>query len=74
VLSRVSAVDVSKKFNVSYVMDDYCRVELGKVGDMSLKLTLVEEILTRRGTVNGAAVVNVSDLNKPTYRTIEALI
>lgn len=74
VLSRVSAVDVSKKFNVSYVMDDYCRVELGKVGDMSLKLTLVEEILTRRGTVNGAAVVNVSDLNKPTYRTIDALI
>ena len=71
VLSRVSSVDVSKKYNVSYVMDGCCRVELGKVGDMSLKLTLVDEILARKGGTDGRqAVVNVSDLTKPTYRAL----
>ena len=75
VLSRVSSVDVSKKFNVSYVMDDCYRVELGKVGDMSIKLTLVEEILSRKEGVDGMqAVVDVSDLTKPTYRAIDTLI
>ena len=72
VLSRVTSVDASKKYNVSYVMDGSCRVELGKVGDMALKLTLVEEILARKGGVEGvSAVVNVSDLTKPTYRATE---
>ena len=70
VLSRVTSVDASKKYNVSYVMDGCCRVEVGKVGDMSLKLTLVDEILARKGGVS-SAVVNVSDLTKPTYRTLE---
>ena len=75
VLSRVSSVDVSKKFNVSYVMDDCYRVELGKVGDMSIKLTLVEEILSRKEGKDGLqAVVDVSDLTKPTYRPIDTLI
>ena len=75
VLSRVTSVDAAKKYNVSYVMDGCCRVELGKVGDMTLKLTLVDEILARKGSAAGEqAVVNVSDLSKPTYRAIDTLI
>ena len=72
VLSRVTLVDASRKYDVSYVMDGCCRVELGKVGDMSLKLTLVDEILARRGDTDGTvqSVVNVSDLSKPTYRVL----
>ena len=71
VLSRVTSVDVSKKYDVSYVMENSCRVELGKVGDMSLKLTLVEEILSRKGADSATnAVVDVSDLQKPTYRAL----
>jgi cell division protein FtsQ len=73
VLPSVTYLDFSKKFSVSYVMQDTCRVELGKVSDMTAKLTMVDEILTRRGGVDAdCAVVDVSNLQKPTYRVISA--
>ena len=68
-LDDVTAVDVSHKYNVSYVLNDACRVELGKVGNTTVKLLLVDEILSRKGGESGSAsVVNVSDPQKPTYR------
>ena len=67
----VTAIDFSKKFSVSYVLRDACRVELGKVGDMDLKLLLVEEILAKKGADTGTrSVVDVSNPDKPTYRAL----
>ena len=67
-LDRVTAVDFSKKFQVSYVMDGKCLVELGKVDDLDTKLMLVDEIIGTKGTVDTYSVVNVSSTDKPTYR------
>jgi len=48
-------------------------VELGKVNDMTLKLAVIEEILALKGGVGVApAVIDVSDLQKPTYRELSA--
>ena len=67
-LDRVTALDVTSKFRLSYRTEDGCRVDLGKAGELSAKLALAEEIIDRRG--EGDAIVDVSDLQKPTYRRI----
>ena len=77
-LSTVTSLDFSKKYSVSYIVEESCRVELGKVSDMNTKLAIVEEILSLKGGATAApSVVDVSNLQKPTYRvlgTAEALM
>lgn len=68
ILEDVTSIDFSKKFQVSYVMNGKCLVELGRVGDLDTKLMLVREILDARGEENAYAIVNVSSTEKPTYR------
>ncbi len=68
ILSSVTYIDFSQKFQVSYVMDGTCRVKLGKVGDLDTKLMLVEEILSAKGNLDTYAIVDVSSTEKPTYR------
>lgn len=68
ILEDVTFVDFSKKFQVSYVMNGNCRVELGKVGDLDTKLMLVKEILATKAENEVYAIVNVSSTDKPTYR------
>ena len=71
ILSSVSSLDFSKKYSVSYVLLNRCRVELGKVSQMDTKLAIVEQILTQKGGADAAmSVVDVSDLQKPTYRVL----
>ena len=70
VLDRVTALDVTSKFRLSYQTEGGCRVELGKAGELSTKLALVQEILDRRG--EESAVVDVSDPQKPTYRRVDS--
>lgn len=72
VLDRVTSLDVSSKFNVSYVTDNSCCVQLGKVSNMDTKLALVGEILSRRGEIGADvySVVDVTDTQKPTYRAL----
>ena len=68
---RVTDLDVSKKFSVSYVLDSTCRVELGDVGELDLKLVLVEEILAQKNAdMSTRSVVDVSNPQKPTYRAL----
>lgn len=70
---RVTSIDFSKKFSVSYVLQDTCRVQLGKVSNLETKLALVDEILARRGDQGSSfSVVDVSDTAKPTYRPLSA--
>ena len=73
VMEAVSSIDVSKKYSVSYMMENGCCVELGRVGDMAVKLTLINEILSREASVGEyGAVVDVANVQKPTFRTLSA--
>ena len=73
VLSSVTALDVSRKYRVSYTMGTCCRVELGKVDDTARKLAVVDQILSLKGESSTLpSVVDVSDLQKPTYRALPA--
>ena len=70
ILERVTALDVSSKFHLSYETATGCRVELGKVSALSSKLALAREILNQRG--DGNAIVDVSNVQKPTYRRVDS--
>lgn len=68
---KVTSIDFSKKYNVSYVLAGVCRVQLGKVSDLSVKLSLVEQILAHKNNpCQSPAVVDVSNTGKPTYRAL----
>ncbi len=71
-LAEVTSLDCSKKYNVSYVLGGSARVELGRVGDMQAKLNLVNTILARKADADACSVVDVSNLQKPTYRVVGA--
>ncbi len=70
---RVTMLDVSEKFNVSYVLDGTHRIVLGKVADLPVKLALADRILTAKEGSSACAVVDVSDLKQSTYRPMETL-
>lgn len=70
ILEGVTALDVSSRFHLAYETETGCRVELGKAGELSSKLELVEVILDKRGATD--AVVDVSDVQKPTYRRLDS--
>lgn len=70
-LSEVTVIDFSKKYNVSYVLSNACRVQLGSVSDVSAKLEMAEQILSVKAwTQDTPAVVDVSNLKKPTFRAL----
>jgi len=67
----VTEIDFSKKFSVSYVLENACRVKIGKVGNMDTKFALVEEILSRRAVdFQTLSVVDVSNTGNPTFRML----
>ncbi len=68
ILSRITSVDLSKKYGASYVLDGNCHVELGRVDSLDLKFKLVDEILTNRQSPDPYAYIDVSSTQKPTYR------
>lgn len=71
--SQITALDFSRKFSVSYVMQDACRVKLGKVGDMNVKMNLVSKIMTLKNVdFQTLSVVDVSNTEKPTYRALSS--
>ena len=71
VLQEVSFLDCSSKFNASYVMNQTCRVNLGRVDELGDKLRVVDGILQMKGDLGGmSAVVDVADLRKPTFRLV----
>lgn len=71
-LGEVTYVDLSERFSLSFVLSNSCRIEIGKLADMELKLTCVEEILRQKGGVTaGYAVIDVSNPSKPTYQKID---
>ena len=65
---RVSFLDVSEKYHVSYVLDGSLQIVLGKVSELDVKLELAEEILKTKNGIDAYAVVDVSDVKRSTYR------
>ena len=71
---RVTAVDVSQKFNLSFVLEGTCRIILGSTEDLSLKLERADRILAEKCPAGGYAEINVSDLKNTTYRPLSATV
>ncbi len=72
-LERVTYVDFSNRFSLSFVLSDSVRVEIGALKDMNVKLTLVEEELNKNPiNHNIYEVIDVSNTSKPTCREISA--
>lgn len=71
-LDLVSAIDFSQKYTVSYVLQEKYRVVLGKVGELDTKFLLVDHILLEKEDRDAYAVVDVSSIEKPTYRVVSA--
>ncbi len=71
-MERVTYVDFSERFSLSFILDAHTRVELGKLSDAEIKLNLASEILSQKNNPNAYAVVDVSNVEKPTYQTVAA--
>ena len=64
-------MDCSKKYDVSLVLNDTLRLEVGKVSDIDAKLQLANRIVEEKQESNAAYVtINVSDMQKSTYRVL----
>ncbi len=79
VMENVTYIDFSERFSVSMVLQDRFWIELGKVSDMELKLSLIEETLKKKeeaGTdlKSEYAVLDVSNPKEKTiYNSVESL-
>ncbi len=66
----VTLLDGTQKANTSFSLGENCRIEMGKAEALESKLSLAQEVLLQLGVKEGSiAVVNVSNPQKPTYRT-----
>ena len=73
ILERVTYVDFSNRFSLSFVLSNSVRVEIGALKDMNVKLTLLEEELHKNPVNHNIyAVIDVSNTSKPTWREISA--
>ncbi len=72
-LEKVTYVDVSERFSLSFVLSNSVRVEIGALKDMNIKLTLLQEELVKNPiNHNMYAVIDVSNTSKAIYREIDA--
>lgn len=69
---RVALLNVSDRFNVSYVLDGSIQVVLGKVRELDAKSELVNEILSLKNGADAYSVIDVSDVKRTTYRPVGA--
>ena len=68
--NRITALDVSQKFNLSFELEGNCRVILGSTENLETKLERAEQILAEKHSAGGYAEINVSDLKNTTYRPL----
>ena len=66
---RITSMDFSQKYGVSYVLDGCAEIKIGSVERMETKLRLVDEIVARQGdSIAERYVIDVSDIDRPSYR------
>ncbi len=71
-LERVTYVDASNRFSLSFILSDSARVEIGALKDMNVKLTLLqEEMRNHPVTQESCSVIDVSNTSKPIWREID---
>ena len=69
---RVTAIDVSQKYGVSFVLDHVAEIKVGSVEQMEVKLKLMDEVITSQGdALADRYTVDVSDIAKGIYRPRE---
>lgn len=68
ILASVSALDVSDRFHLSYTLNGKCRVELGDMSSLEVKLTLAEQAIFENGGADKSGTFDVSDAKKASYR------
>lgn len=67
-LESVTSIDASDRFNLSYILNGKCRVEIGDITELETKLTLAEQTVAANGGADKKGTVDVSDAKKATYR------
>ena len=73
-LPYVTLLDCARKYSNAVELNGNCRIEVGKVSQIPSKLELAQSILVSKGLAEGQCVVlDVSDLQKSTYRVIDPL-
>lgn len=73
-LPYVTLLDCEQKYSNAVELNGNCRIEVGKVSAIPSKLELAQEILVRKGLLEGQCVVlDVSDLQKSTYRVLDPI-
>lgn len=70
ILRRVTAIDFSQKFQVSYVIRETCMIKIGKVDRLDIKLELIDEILARSSADDEYVIIDVSSTEKSTRRVV----
>lgn len=71
-MERVTYVDSSNRFSLSFILSDSVRVEIGALRDMGIKLNLLQEELKKHPiTGTACAVIDVSNTAKPVWREID---
>ncbi len=73
-LSDVTLLDCSRRYGISYILGNSRRICIGSMQNLEIKLRLSDEILQTNGDSSASlCVVDVSDLQKPSYRTVSDL-
>lgn len=71
-MERVTYVDSSNRFSLSFILSGSVRVEIGALRDMGIKLNLLQEELKKHPiTETACAVIDVSNTAKPVWREID---
>ena len=71
-MERVTYVDSSNRFSLSFILSDSVRVEIGALRDMGIKLNLLQEELKKHPiTETACAAIDVSNTAKPVWREID---
>ena len=70
-LEKVTYIDFSEKFSLSFVLSNSVRVEIGNLKETNLKFTLLQEVLAQSSiNHNIYAVIDVSNTSEPIYKEI----
>ena len=67
--ARLTEIDVSQKYAISYVLDGRCRIELGGPDRLETKLAMVDRTIAERGeSLDEKFLIDVSNGESASYR------
>lgn len=69
-VSRLTNIDFSKKYNLTFVLNDIIEVEFGTSEDFDKKTEMLVEILSRNPS-DRRALINVRNYDEGRYRALD---